>query len=352
MKVRLVQLDGKYPNLALMKLAHYHRANGDFVHLTRRIYPELFEPAYDIVYGSAIFDFSASKLAAFRRQWPGAIVGGTGTDVPLTVEQLLGRDYEYYDYAAYPKFKASVGFTQRGCRMAKSKICDQFCVVPRKEGHPRPLNSISQIWRGWPHPKRLLLLDNDFFGNPLWRVRLREIREGKFRVCFSQGINTRLINDESAEALATVEYRNSKFNERKLYTAWDNIGDERIFFNGVGRLERAGIPPTRLMAYMLIGCDPEETWSRIWYRFRKMLECGIEPYPMVFRRSRQDLLCFQRWVIRGLYRKIPWPEYKRTTKTAESVKGWCEVYGSSDTVAAGDVKPEFTEDLHPSLGFE
>lgn len=198
----------------------------------------------------------------------------------------------------------------------------------KKEGQPLPLNTIAQIWRGEPWPKKLLLLDNDFFGNPLWRARLHEIREGKFRVCFWQGINTRLINDDTAEALASIEYRNSQFTQRILYTAWDNIGDERIFFNGVERLDRAGIPPSKLMAYMLIGCDPAETWARIWYRFRKMVERGIRPYPMVFRRIRQDLLCFQRWVVRGLYPKIPWPEYKRKTKTTASLEGWHEIYST------------------------
>jgi hypothetical protein len=331
MNVRLVQLDGKYPNLALMKLAHYHKAKGDFVHVTRRIYPELFEPAYDIVYGSAIFDFTAPKLAAFRLQWPNAIVGGTGSGEALTVEQVIGREYEHYDYSGWPLCRVSLGFTQRGCRMAKIAICRRFCVVPEKEGQPRSLNTIAQIWRGEPWPRKLLLLDNDFFGNPDWRARLREIRDGRFKVCFWQGINTRLINEEAAEALASIEYRNSRFSERKLYTAWDNIGDERIFFNGVQRLERAGIPPSKLMAYMLVGCDPEETWTRIWYRFRKMVECGIEPYPMVFRRSREDLLCFQRWVVRGLYRRIPWPDYRRKTKTNESVRGWREIYRAAET---------------------
>lgn len=333
MNVRLVQLDGKYPNLALMKLAHYHKAKGDFVHVTRRVYPELFEPPYDVVYGSAIFDFTSAKLAAFRLQWPNAIVGGTGSGscAALTVEQLIGRDYEHYDYSGWPVCGVSLGFTQRGCRMAKSPICRRFCVVPQKEGHPRPLNTIAQIWRGEPWPKKLLLLDNDFFGNPDWRARLREIQDGHFRVCFWQGINTRLISQESAEALASIEYRNSRFSERKLYTAWDNIGDERIFFNGVQRLDRAGIPPSKLMAYMLVGCDPEETWARIWYRFRKMVECGIEPYPMVFRRSREDLLCFQRSVVRGLYRRIPWPDYRRKTKTNESVSGWREIDRAAET---------------------
>jgi hypothetical protein len=142
----------------------------------------------------------------------------------------------------------------------------------------------------------------------------------------SQGINTRLIQQEHAEALATIEYRNTKFNERKLYTAWDNIGDERVFFNGVDKLEKAGIPGKHLMAYMLIGCDIEETWERLWTRFRKMVDRGIEPYPMVFDRSRKDLICFQRWVITGLYRIIPWPDYERETKTEASVQGWKKVY--------------------------
>jgi len=264
----------------------------------------------------------------FRQQWPDGVLGGTGTTSNLTVEQLIGDHYEHYDYSGYPEFSASIGFTQRGCRMSRSSICQRFCVVPKKEGEPRPLNTISQIWRGDAWPRKLLLLDNDFFGNPLWRERIREIREGNFRVCFSQGINSRLINDEAAEALATIQYRNTKFNERKLYTAWDNIGEERVFFNGVEKLERAGIPPTRLMAYMLIGCDENENWERIWHRFRRMVDCGIEPYPMVYDRTRRDLLCFQRWVIRGLYRKVPWPEYERATRTPESEKGWRQVYES------------------------
>jgi hypothetical protein len=330
MNVRLVQLDGQHPNLALMKLAHWHRSQGHFVHLTRRIYPDLFEADthYDRVYASAIFDFSDAAIFKFRQQWPEGILGGTGTGNPVTVEQLVGSEYEHYDYTGYPKFTASIGFTQRGCRMSKSRICQQFCVVPKKEGEPRPLNTIGQIWRGEPWPKKLLLLDNDFFGNPQWRDRIREIQQGKFRVCFSQGINVRLMNEEVAQALASVRYRDTKFREKRLYTAWDNFGEERVFFNGVEKLQRAGIPPHHLMAYMLIGCDATETWERIWYRFRRMVDCGIEPYPMVYRRSRQDLLCFQRWVIRGLYR-VPWPEYKRSTKTEQSLVGWNAVYGSA-----------------------
>jgi hypothetical protein len=324
MRVRLTQLDGALPNIALMKLAHWHTASGDDVTVTRDIQPDMFEnAAYDRVYGSCIFSFSQVRLMRFQRQWPGAIVGGTGTPFKHTIEELIGEPvYEQYDYSGYPGFAESIGYAMRGCRMSGPKsICRNFCVVPDKEGKPVSVNTVAAIWRGPGHPKKLHILDNDFFGNPEWRQRIDEIRDGGFKVCLSQGINTRLVNDEAAAALATIEYRNTKFNERRLYTAWDNFGDESIFFKGVERLERAGIPPKHLMAYMLIGCDPAENWDRIWHRFNRMVSIGIEPYPMVYG-VREDLKCFQRWVLTGLYRIVPWGEYERSTKSMESVRAW------------------------------
>lgn len=317
MNIRITQLDGALPNLALMKLAHWHRAKGDTVHFTRTIERDLFEPNYDKVYASAIFSFSQDRLMRFQRQWPNAIIGGTGTPYSHTVEDLIGEEYEQYDYQDYPDVDYSIGFTQRGCRLA----C-KFCVVPKKEGKPRSTNTIYDIWRGDDKPRKLHLLDNDFFGNPEWRQRIAEIRIGKFKVCLSQGINVRLINQEAAEALATIEYRNTKFNERQLYTAWDNVGDEKIFFKGVDLLDRAGIPPKHLMAYMLVGYDKNETWDRIWYRFNKMVDIGIKPYPMVYDAKRKDLKIFQRWVIMGLYRIIPWKDYQHEAKSNESMEAF------------------------------
>lgn len=305
--VRITQIDGALPNLALMKLARWHRERGDHVTLTRSIAPDLFEPVPDRVYGSAIFKFSEERLARFREQWPAAIVGGTGSGNPVTVEEVIGLDpYEHYDYEG-TGVDYSIGFTQRGCRL-KCK----FCVVPTKEGKNRSVNTIADIWRGEPWPKKLHLLDNDFFGQPeeQWRARVEEIVEGGFKVCMSQGINVRLLNEQAAAALVRMEYRNTDFTRRRLYTAWDNLGDEKVFFRGVDMLEAAGIPPKHLMAYMLVGFDKRETWEAIWHRFNRMVARGILPYPMVFDRARKDLTAFQRWVITGLYRAVPWDEYR------------------------------------------
>ena len=132
MNVRLTQIDGALPNIALMKLSHYHKSIGDYVHLTRHIEPDLFEPDYDLVIGSAIFNFSIDRITRFKRQWPISVLGGSGVREGkslVTVEDLIGLDeYEYYDYSDYD-VDYSIGFTQRGCRLN----C-KFCGVPDKEG--------------------------------------------------------------------------------------------------------------------------------------------------------------------------------------------------------------------------
>lgn len=339
MNVRLTHIDGRLPNLALMAISEIHRRRGDQIHFTRDVERGLFEPEYGAVYGSCIFKFSRPRVQRLMAAFPEAIVGGTGMRQEndsglvslgaaksariseLTVEQVLGA-VPGLDYSLYPDFKASLGFTQRGCRLS----C-KFCEVPRKEGRNRSVSTIVEIWRGPGHPRNLHLLDNDFFGQPReqWQARILEIQQGKFHVCLNQGINVRLINDEAAAALASIEYRDDQFQRRRLYTAWDNLGDERIFFAGIDRLERAGIPPRQIMAYMLIGFDRTETWDKIWFRFTRMVDRGIKPYPMVFDRSRKDLLCFQRWVVTGLYRIVTWDNYRRSTKSAESVEAYRKI---------------------------
>jgi hypothetical protein len=334
MIVRLTQLDGKLPNLALMRLSAWHRERGDDVHFYRGaagLGRRLDEPAYDRVYASAIFSFSAPLVERFRSEFPTAIVGGSWTkEDRITVEQVTGRRYDECDYSiAPPAFTGSLGFTQRGCRFN----CP-FCDVPAKEGKPRAAGTIKQIWRGDPWPRHIHLLDNDFFGvpKPEWKARLVEIRDGGFKVCFNQGINIRVITDEIAAELASVEYRDDQFKRRRLYTAWDQLGDEDVFFKGVARLERAGIPGSHLLVFMLVGFDEAETWERAIYRFERMHERGMRPYPMVFGNKcrllplgkahpriserRLTLGDFQRWAIRPAKLGVPFHEYD------VAAKGW------------------------------
>lgn len=311
MKVRLTHIDGKLPNLALMKLSHWHKTRGDEVSLYRTPQPSLFEPDYDVVYGSAIFSWSMAVLHRLKDAYPQAVIGGTGSDNWGTVEDVIGEEpYEHYDYSIYPDYPWSLGFTQRGCRLN----CG-FCVVPAKEGKPKSTNTIWGIWR-LGSPRCVCLLDNDFFGQPevMWQARLTEIREGNFKVCFNQGINIRMITSESATALASVRYFDDQFDHRRLYTAWDNLGQEKIFFRGLDMLRDAGVPPQHLMVYMLIGYKPGETMDEILYRYRRLKETGCKPFPMVYNNANRELRRFQRWVIRRYDEVVPWEQFGRHSR--------------------------------------
>lgn len=316
MNVRLTQIDGKLPNIALMKLAHWHRSNGDEVHFERSVVRGMFEPQYGRVYGSAIFSDSAKKIAVFRANFPGAVVGGTGSGSGDTVETLTGlAEYENYDYSIYPGYDASIGFSQRGCRLR----C-KFCVVPEKEGKNRGLNTIEALWRQNPinAKKKILLLDNDFFGQPHWRDRAVEIIDGGYRVCFSQGINIRLIDREGAESLSRMKFMDDGFKRRRIYTAWDNARDEGIFMKGIGSLLDTGILPREIMVYFLCNWWEKGLTPDVWHRFGAMRKMGLLPYPMVYDKpnASQELKDFQTWVIRGAYHATPFDTFRSETKDA------------------------------------
>ncbi len=310
----LIHVDGKLPNLALMRLGAYFRNLGEEVRLVRHRAvqpPGLFEKKGE-VYASSIFLFSEARRRAYNDLWScwGPIVwGGTGVRLQSSLSEVDNTtDWEAWppDYSLYPDEDRSIGFTQRGCRL-KCK----FCVVPEKEGRARAIGTISDIWRGPGHPKKILLLDNDFFGQDeeSWRSRCDELREGGFRVCFTQGINIRQVDEPVAEALASLEYRGNDFQRRVLYTAWDSLGDEERFKKGVALLAKAGVKPEHLRVYMLIGYAPGEQMEDILYRFHELVKLGCEPYPMAYDQGRPELKAFQRWAIRGLYHHVPWKDY-------------------------------------------
>jgi len=319
MNIRLTHLDGTLPNLALMKLSHWHKDQGDTVYFTTNPRRTLDEPDYDIVYASSVFGAHDQERTDFLENWSWhacAIIGGTGTDnLSLTVEQVLSVDtYEHYDYSIYPDYPWSIGFTSRGCRLA----C-KFCKVPSKEGRIRFAGTIADIYR--PSTERsIVLLDNDFFGQPhdQWLARCQELIDGKFKVSLTQGINARLITDEEAHWLSLLNYYDIRMKNRRIYTAWDNKRDEKIFITGVKRLIDAGIPSAHIIVYMLIGFDPDETIADRMYRFQRIVDMGMIPWPMVYNKQPKpysrgipnidELNDFQRWVAGGYYKTVSWDE--------------------------------------------
>jgi hypothetical protein len=316
-RVLILQLDGSLPNLALLRVAGHHRRRGDAVEYRTATGPKtvergLYDVPYHRVYASLIFAKTRPLAERLREVYPNAVIGGTGWDYATTLASAGVPEDAAPDYADHPNFPHSIGFTQRGCRLKCS-----FCVVPKKEGGIRAGAGVYDVWRGDPHPRNLVLLDNDFFGNPAWPDRMREIREGKFRVNFNQGINARFLTDETAAAIASVDYYDADFRKRRLYTAWDNRRDEARLFAGLDCLKRAGVPPGNVMVYVLVGYDhatqsprPTITDDDV-YRVQSLRRWGADPYPMPFVRT-NETRGFQKWVCRFAEKKgVSWDEFKR-----------------------------------------
>lgn len=309
MNVLLFQLDGKLPNVACMRIAAHHRDRGNSVEFRWSGSPnrELWDNP-DVVYGSAIFNKTKPAIESLLQNFPAAIVGGTGVDVKSNLE-ARGITTIRQDYSLYPTWKSSIGFSQRGCRLN----CE-FCCVRKKEGAWRSEQSIQSVWRGEPWPRELILLDNDFFGNepgkpPIWPQQIKEIRDGRFKVSFAQGINARFLTDEAAEAVASIDYRDVSMNSKRIYTAWDNRNDEERLMAGLNRLVKYGVKPDHIMVYILVGFWPGETEADRLYRWKKLRDFGARPYPMPFVRT-QELVGFQRWIVGAYDKRFTWDEWK------------------------------------------
>lgn len=327
MNVLLLHFDGKMQSLPLMKLAAMHRAAGDRVELRKAgnltaLEPELGDPPWDKIYGSLIFQASKPLAIRAQRLYPHIELGGTGWDFEGAAMVRASRlpdaaEVAFPNYDIYPESAdlrrgraASIGYTQRGCRLA----CG-FCVVPQKEGKIKAVSSLGALYRGAPWPRQAKLLDNDFFGNPDWPAIVEEVERDDWRVSLVQGINARFLNDETARAAMRMRLKDDQFERPRIYTAWDGLRDEKRLMRGLRALIDAGAKPDHLMVYMLIGHADGETHEERDHRRIKLREFGARPYPMPYARNGvspsgtdgEELVAFQRWVVQRADLHIPWP---------------------------------------------
>jgi len=283
LKVGLIQFDGKWRNIALLKLSAWHKKRGDEV-----IWIDLsgFEDI-DRWYGSSIF------------------MGGSGYDL----EAKLPDDIEHMcpDYEQF-KQDYSIGFTSRGC----IRNC-KFCIVRAKEGTMKEWTNFSEFLR---HTK-VIVLDNNFLASPKWKEKLQFLIRNKIKVCFSQGLDIRLINNENAQLLSKVDYRDNKFKNKRLYFAFDDPKLEKVVVRNVRLLQNYGIKPQHLLFYVLTGFNT--TFAEDYHRFSVLQDLGCLPFIMIYNRKKdRKLRNFARWVNQRYYKLVSWndydPHYRRRRK--------------------------------------
>jgi len=276
MKIGLIQIDGKLPNLALMKLAKHYEGLG---HET--FFVDLSNIKADFWFGSKIF------------------MGGSGYEIksklPEGIEEIT-PDYDKFN------LDHSIGFTSRGC----IRNCE-FCIVREKEG------LISEVGMDWITKSKVLLLDNNFVASPNWKEKMQHFIDNKIKVCFNQGLDLRLINNEKAEMLSKVDYRDDQFKTKRLYFAWDNIKDEKIILEKLNLLISKGIKPIHIMVYVLIGFN--STFEEDMYRTQKLIDLGVKPFIMQYNRNSKKkrdpkLIDLARWINKRYYNFVKWEDYK------------------------------------------
>lgn len=303
MKIGLYDVDSTIPNLALMKLSAFHKDRGDSVEW---FLPMMKPASFDKIYASTVFqDRPDDDLSDHSYLRPEQMeIGGSGWDLqknlPPEVERMV-PDYSIYNY------KHNIGFAMRGCRFRCS-----FCDVPKKEGRPKASNTIAELWTQRTS-NFLVLLDNDFFGNPEWRERVAEIRQFNLKVCFSQGLNIRIITEEQCAALASVRFWNLNKTRRQVYFAWDRFQDEKLIDAGIQRVRAAGIKAWQMAFFILIGYDT--TPAQDYYRVMKIHRLGCDPFAMPYRKNDSYQKAFARWVNhRPIFNSVPWADYRSGVK--------------------------------------
>jgi hypothetical protein len=283
--IGLLQLDGKWPNLALMHLAGYWCEQGAEV---RRIMA-LEQNTVDVLYVAKVF--AGPNTTPLRED---AVRGGTGwndwRELPVLPDEIE-HAYPAYDLWGY---EGAMGYLTRGC----IRHCS-FCYVPRKEGRIHHHAHLSEWWRGQGH---ICLLDANLTAHPDCLGYLEELAASSAQVDFSQGVDVRLMTPEIATALSKVR------RYKQLHIAWDNPADERSVERGIASL-MAAMPRGSVMAYVLIGYNttPEQDMMRV----RRLSEWGVDPFVMPYNRTDTYQRRFARWVNhKAVYKSVAWEAYR------------------------------------------
>ena len=273
-----------YPNLALMKLSAWHKQQGDTV--------EWFNPLfgkYDKVYSSKIFTWTKSNPYLPKDTVYGGTGHSLGTMLKLSIEHIC-PDYSLYDC------KQSYGFLTRGC-IRKCK----WCFVPLKEGEIRPHQDIEDFARH----KEVVLMDNNVLAHPHGIAQIEKIIRLELKVDFNQGIDARLIDDNTAKLLSRVKWL------KPIRLACDSSAMIPHIQKAVTLLRWHNCTPRKYFCYVLVD-EIEDAKERVM--FLKGLD--IDPFCQPYRdksgsEPTKEQKQFARWVNhKAEFNSRTWEEYK------------------------------------------
>ena len=278
-----------FPNLALMKLSAWHKAQGDTV--------EWWTPllTYDKVYSSKVFTFTEENPYLP----PDTIKGGTGygklDELPPEIDAM------FPDYSIYPDCDHAIGFLTRGC----IRKCP-WCIVPKKEGLIRAYRTWQEIKR--PDSRDIVFMDNNVLACEWGLEQIRDMAGRDVRVDFNQGLDARLITPEVAGMLARIKWI------RFIRMSADTDAMLDVVLTAIERLKDYGVKPYRVFVYVLVQ-DIELAERRVLTLRDIGAEVFAQPYRDFTTNAEPPLeqRQFARWVNhRAIFKTVPtFAEYRK-----------------------------------------
>ncbi len=297
MRIGLIDVDGhNFPNIPLMKLSAWHKAQGDSVEWYGALKHGFPQKPLDRVYMSKVFSFTPDYEYFVNADE--VVKGGSG----YCIERKDGREvyheekdgqlqpgieHIYPNYSLYPELTkdTAYGFLSRGC----PRGC-KFCHVGAKEGRrARKVADLSEFWSG---QKYIKLMDPNPAACVEWRDIFGQLAESGAWVDFTQGLDIRIMTQEKIAELMKIKVE-------QVHFAWDNYEDKEIIVPKLKEFaETTGWGRKKMSVYVLTNFNTtlEQDLDRI-YTLRDM---GYMPYVMIYDKQNigrgNNLRRLQRWV--------------------------------------------------------
>lgn len=315
MLIGLIDVDGhNYPNLCLMKLSAYYKAQGHTVewHIPGK--------HYDTVYMSKVFSNDLTPDYDGVIDADTIVKGGTGYSIS-TVDGIEVYDkkkdpelpYEiehiYPDYSLYPQFtkygeslkkQRAYGFLTRGCPRGCA-----FCHVAGKEGKcSYKVADLSEFWRGQGN---ITLNDPNLLACKDWRELLQQLVDSKAKIELNQGIDARLITPEKAELLASMNLTKRHFAMDTMESVEPVVRGLNYYVEAHKRIKgRWNWRDAKVYCLVNFGT----TFDQDMYRIQKIRECECHPYVMIYNKpsAPKILRRLQRWCNNVMFYSI-YPDF-------------------------------------------
>ena len=279
MKVGLVDVDShNFPNLALMKISAWHKAQGDEVEWWFGFHQ------YDRVYMSKVFDNTYTPDVYDPVNTKEIIKGGTGYGLDNKLPDEI--EHMYPDYSLYPELTkdTAYGFLSRGC----PRGCP-FCIVKNKEG--RKAYKVADLSEWWNGQKNIVLCDPNILACREHMDLLRQLEDSKAWVDINQGLDARMLTVDNIEAIKRIKIK-------EIHFAWDLMEQSDSVLAGLELWKKHGKKNSHGswgMVYVLVNYDT--TMVENLYRVNELASMGFDPYVMVYDKPNapKEIRDLQRW---------------------------------------------------------